>query len=167
MGMLTRIERLKGICDFEQAISLCNNANILGVVAGAGVNGAPLNGNCSPAQFVGYITQPSEYLAALDVFVQASHSEGLSLALLEAARSGAPIVATNVGATGCAFRDGEEALLIPANDPKLLADSISLLHDDPDFARRLGAAARKRFEECYQIERMNEAYLKALQKRAR
>jgi len=33
-----------------------------------------------------------------------------------------------------------------------------MLYHDPDLARRLGEAARTRFEECYQIELMNEAY---------
>jgi glycosyltransferase involved in cell wall biosynthesis len=160
VGMLTRIENAKGICEFQQAISLSRNANILWAVAGAGPDGTLPKASPSPAQFIGYITEPGEYLAALDVFVQASHSEGLSLALLEAARSALPIVATKVGATERTLRDGKEALLIPAKDPKLLADSILMLYQDSDLARRLGEAARTRFEECYNIERMNEAYLR-------
>ncbi len=160
VGMLARITKPKGIQEFEQAISLCNKANIVWVVAGAEANGTRIVEQSSPAQFVGYINRPSEYLAALDVFVQASYSEGLSLSLLEAARSALPIVATNVGATECAFRDGKEAVLIPAKDPKRLAESIEMIYDDPCLGRRLGEAARRRFEECYQIERMSEAYLR-------
>ena len=159
VGMLTRITDSKGICEFEQAISLIKNAKIVWTVAGARANGT-LSAKPSQAQFIGYISQPRDYLAALDVFVQASHSEGLSLALLEAARCALPIVATKVGATECAVRDGKEALLIPAKDPKRLADSISMLYQDPDLARRLGEAARTRFEDCYNIQRMNEAYLR-------
>jgi glycosyltransferase involved in cell wall biosynthesis len=158
VGMLTRIEKQKGISEFDEALSLINNANIVGAVAGTGSHVHLSIKKPSHAQFVGYSMSPHEYLAALDVFVQASYSEGLSLALLEAARGALPIVATSVGATECAFRDGKEALLIPAKDPKRLADSISMLYHDPDLARRLGEAARTRFEECYQIELMNEAY---------
>jgi glycosyltransferase involved in cell wall biosynthesis len=162
VGMLTRITKQKGIREFEQANSLAGNPNILWVVAGAVADATLLiKGHTQhDAQFIDYMIQPGEYLAALDVFIQASHSEGLSLALLEAARYALPIVATKVGATECTFRDGKEALLIPANDPQRLADSISLLYDDPCLARRLGQAARRRFEECYQIERMNDAYLR-------
>ena len=160
VGMLARITKPKGVQEFEQAVSLCNQENIVWVIAGAEANGAKLVEQGSPAQYVGYINRPSEYLAALDVFVQASYSEGLSLSLLEAARGALPIVATNVGATECAFRDGQEALLIPAKDPKRLADSISMLYADRCLAQRLGEAARRRFEECYQIERMSEAYLR-------
>jgi glycosyltransferase involved in cell wall biosynthesis len=161
VGMLTRIEKQKGIAEFDEALTLINNAKIVGAVAGAGSNVEPPSiEKTSHVQFVGYSMSPHEYLAALDVFVQASYSEGLSLALLEAARSSLPIVATSVGATECAFRNGKEALLIPAKDPKRLTDSISMLYNDPELARRLGEAARARFEECYQIERMNEAYSK-------
>lgn len=161
VGMLTRITKQKGIDEFEHANSLAGNPNILWVVAGA-VADAPLSikeHRQRDVQFIDYMIQSGEYLAALDVFVQASHSEGLSLALLEAARYALPIVATKVGATECTFRDGKEGLLIPAKNPKRLADSISMLYDDPHLARRLGEAARRRFEECYQIERMNDAYL--------
>jgi glycosyltransferase involved in cell wall biosynthesis len=161
VGMLTRITKEKGIAEFEHANSLAGNPNILWVVAGATPNAmlSIKEPTESGAQFMNYMIQPGGYLAALDVFVQASYSEGLSLALLEAARYALPIVATKVGATECAFRDGKEALLIPAKDPKRLADSISMLYDNPDLARRLGEAARRRFEACYQIERMNDAYL--------
>ena len=161
VGMLTRITKAKGVSEFEDAISLAGNANIVWAVAGAEPNVASQSARrSSRAQFVGYVAPPREYLAALDVFVQASHSEGLSLALLEAARSALPIVATKVGATECAFKDGKEALLVPARDPKRLAESVLMLYDDRDRARQLGEAARRRFEECYQIERMNEAYLR-------
>ena len=160
VGMLTRITNSKGIYEFQRASSLCRNANILWTVAGTGPNGTLTIARRSRAQFMGYLAEPGEYLAALDVFVQASHSEGLSIALLEAARNALPIVATKVGATESALRDGKEALLIPAKDPKLLADSISMLYQESDLARRLGEAARTRFEECYNIEQMNEAYLR-------
>jgi glycosyltransferase involved in cell wall biosynthesis len=161
VGMLTRITKQKGIGEFGQANFLAGNPKILWVVAGAMPNATlSITEHTQPnAQFINYMVQPGEYLAALDIFVQASYSEGLSLALLEAARYALPIVATKVGATECAFRDGKEALLIPAKDPKRLADRISILYDNPDLARRLGAAARRRFEGCYQIERMNDAYL--------
>lgn len=162
VGMLTRITKQKGIGEFEHANSLAGNPNILWVVAGAVADASLAVKEHTPrgVQFIEYLTEPGEYLAAIDIFVQASHSEGLSLALLEAARYALPIVATKVGATECTFRDGKEALLIPANDPRRLADSISLLYENPGLARRLGEAARKRFEECYQVERMNEAYLR-------
>ena len=160
VGMLTRITKQKGIGEFEHASALVGKRNTLWVVAGAASDGTlSIKEHTQPnVQFIDYMIRPGEYLAALDVFVQASHSEGLSLALLEAARYALPIVATKVGATEYAFRDGKEALLIPAKDPKRLADNISMLYDNPHLARRLGEAARKRFEKCYQIERMNEAY---------
>ena len=161
VGMLTRITKQKGIYEFTCAKSLAANPNILWVVAGGAAGATPAIKEHAQhdVQFLDYMIEPGEYLAALDLFVQASYSEGLSLALLEAARYALPIVATKVGATECTFRDDKEALLIPAKDPKGLADSILMLYDNPHLARRLGEAARRRFEECYQIERMNEAYL--------
>ena len=81
-----------------------------------------------------------EYRAA-DVVVTPSRWDGLSLALLEAMASGAPIVASDVNGSESL---GDAGVIVPPDDPQALADAIDdLLHDAP--ARlRLGAAARAR-----------------------
>ena len=65
-------------------------------------------------------TFPRSDLVALfvssDIFVFPSHSEGASLALLEAMAGGLPIVTTPVGAAPDLLRDGESALFVGAGD---------------------------------------------------
>ncbi len=109
--------------------------------------------------YAGYIEQSEGYLAGLDVYVQASHAEGLSLALLEAMRAGCAIVATDVGATRAAVTDGESALLVPARQPAALRDALLTLRRDPELRRRLGCAARARFERDFHIRRQHQSYL--------
>ena len=55
-------------------------------------------------------------VAAFDVAVQASRTEGLPNALLEAASAGRPIVATAAGGSGEIVLDGETGLLVPVED---------------------------------------------------
>jgi glycosyltransferase involved in cell wall biosynthesis len=62
--------------------------------------------------------------------------------LLEAAASGVPIVATNVGGTREILVDDRSARLVPAGDARVLAAAIAELHDDPEKRRRFGDAAR-------------------------
>ena len=81
-----------------------------------------------------------EYRAA-DVVVTPSRWDGLSLALLEAMASGAPIVASDVNGSESL---GDSGVIVPPDDPQALADAIDELLQDASARLRLGAAARAR-----------------------
>jgi glycogen synthase len=80
----------------------------------------------------------------MDLFVQASDTEGLPNAILEAAAAGLPIVATAVGGTQEILTSEVDALLVPRSDVPRLADAIGRLADDPILRERLGHGARAR-----------------------
>jgi glycosyltransferase involved in cell wall biosynthesis len=82
--------------------------------------------------------------AGFDIAVQASESEGLPNAILEAAAAGLPIVATAVGGTPEVIEDGRTGLLVEPRDPLALAAAIDRLAEDPGARRRLGEAAAVR-----------------------
>jgi glycosyltransferase involved in cell wall biosynthesis len=88
-----------------------------------------------------------ELLAAADVFVLPSTSEGLPMAMLEAMSWGLAIVATAVGGVPDVATDGEDAIVVAPGEPELLAAGIVALAADPERRRRLGRAARARAEE--------------------
>jgi glycosyltransferase involved in cell wall biosynthesis len=97
-------------------------------------------------------------LAAADVFVLPSLSEGLPLALLEAMTARCPIVAADVGEVRAALDDGRVGLLVPAGNPTSLAAALARLITDPNEAQRLGAAAARRAAAEYGFSRMTERY---------
>jgi glycosyltransferase involved in cell wall biosynthesis len=103
------------------------------------------------------------FLAGLDVAVLPSRAEGMSNALLEYMAAGRAIVATAVGGNRELVRDGVHGLLVPAGDAGALARAVGRLLDDSDLPRRLGAAARRRAQECYSrgamVRRFEELYL--------
>jgi glycosyltransferase involved in cell wall biosynthesis len=107
---------------------------------------------------LGYRSDVADVLAAADVFVMPSHSEGLPLALLEAMLAGRAIVATDVGGVPEAVRDGREALLVPPAEHGPLALALQGLLDDPDLRERLAASARRRAETRYTIAAMTDEY---------
>lgn len=82
------------------------------------------------------------YLRALDVFVLASEWEGLPLAVLEAMTLGVPALATAVGGTPEAIREGETGWLVPPKDARALAERIADVASDPPRLARVAAAAR-------------------------
>ena len=109
--------------------------------------------------FVGYVDGSTAFLPAIDIFVQPSWSEGLSLALLEAARAAIPMVATRVGATDWAVRDSVEATLINAGDSFALAEGVMRLAHNQSRRESMGKAARQRFDEALNIDAMQRTYL--------
>jgi L-malate glycosyltransferase len=92
----------------------------------------------------GFREDATRVMAAFDVFVLASHYEGLPLALMEALVLGVPVVATRVGGIPEGVTDGQEGLLVPPSRPDLLAHAIETLVSDPDLRARMSEAAADR-----------------------
>src|SRR5207249_10181162 len=76
-------------------------------------------------------------LAAADVFVLPSLSEGLPLALLEAMFAGCPIVASDVGEIRTVLANGDAGMLVPPGDAPALAAALRGLLESPIHARQL------------------------------
>lgn len=109
-------------------------------------------------RFVGERTNVSELLPGLDAFLMPSLTEGHSIALLEAAAAGLPIVATDVGGNPEIVAPDHSGLLVPPGDPAAIAAALERLTDDPELARRLGANARAWVLANVSVEAMADAY---------
>ena len=97
-------------------------------------------------------------LAAADLFVLPSLSEGLPLALLEAMFAGCPIVASDVGQVRVALNNGAAGILVEPGDSSALADALDRLLSNPAEARRLGALASLHAAGEYDLSRMVQRY---------
>ena len=109
--------------------------------------------------FLGFHRDMPQLLNTLDIFVLASLTEGLGVALLEAACAGRPIVATSVGGIPEIIKDGETGLLVPPADSRSLAEKLAHLIEHPEQGRRLGANASAFVRERFSVERMLESYI--------
>lgn len=81
------------------------------------------------------------WMAAGDVFVLPSLSEGLPTVVCEAMNVGLPVVATAVDGTPEIVRDGETGLLVAPRDPVALANALARVIENPDVAATMAARA--------------------------
>jgi glycosyltransferase involved in cell wall biosynthesis len=95
-------------------------------------------------------------IAAFDISVLSTHSEGLPLVIMEAMAQGKPVVATRVGGIPEIIKDGETGLLCShEDDAQLAARLLSLLEDDR-LARKIGEAGRLFVKANFSKERFTE-----------
>jgi glycosyltransferase involved in cell wall biosynthesis len=105
-------------------------------------------------RFDGGVTNLRQHLAAADIFVLPSRSEGFSNAIIEAMASSLPVVATDVGGNGEAVKDGITGFLVPPEDPGALSAAILVLLSDPIQAKAMGGAGRNLVVEKFTTEAM-------------
>ncbi|HLQ23811.1 MAG TPA: glycosyltransferase, partial [Gemmatimonadales bacterium] len=115
-------------------------------------------GISSQVHLLGLRSDVANLLAAADVFVLPSLSEGLPLALLEAMLAGRPIVASDVGEIRSVLANGYAGRLVPPGDAAALAGAVGELLDSPAEAKALGERAAGRAAAEYTVERMTERY---------
>ena len=116
--------------------------------------------------FTGMRLDTPEMLSAMDVFVLPSYREGFPRSVMEASAMGVPVVTTNVRGCREAVVDGTTGVVVPVRDAVRLADAIGRLLCDPQMARTLGEAGRRKalseFDENQKFRTIHEAYLSKL-----
>lgn len=91
---------------------------------------------------LGYLDEPAPMLAALDLHVLPSLTEGLGTVTAQAMALGVPVIATAVGGSSALIVDGVTGVLVPAGDADAIAEAMLRLLGDPGHARSLADAGR-------------------------
>jgi len=103
-------------------------------------------------QSVGWLSQddlPGHYRAADICVVPSWVQEAWAIVATEAMAAGRPVVASRVGGLQFQVVEGATGFLVEPGNAAELADRIEYLLDHPDLRRRMGLAARERFEREY------------------
>jgi glycosyltransferase involved in cell wall biosynthesis len=103
-----------------------------------------------------------EYMAASDVFVLPSLSEGFPVTVVEAMASGLPIVATDVRGLSEIIKNGENGFLVEPKNSIEIAEKVLLLLEDDELRRRISRNNKeevKRYSWENIVENLEEVYL--------
>lgn len=103
------------------------------------------------------------YFAAADVIVLPSLAEATSIVALESFAAGKPVVATEVGGLP-EIVDSYVGAVVRAKSIFQLADSISMLLNDPQKAKKLGLNARTYVENYHSWKKVSAHYLELFEK---
>jgi len=115
------------------------------IIAGSGEDEEKLKltaksyGLADRVNFLGHIDHfhLPRVLKTADVFVRASRSEGFGNVFVEAMAAGLPVVGTTVGGIVDFIKDRETGLLVPPDNARELAQSISELKQDSTLRQLL------------------------------
>lgn len=155
IGWVGRLDRKKRVEDFLRAAALVRAAEPAArflVIGGPdafmpdyaaelralatvlGIDGA--------LSFLGDRPDVPRLLAALDAFAWLSRGEGMPHVIAEAGVAALPVVATPDNGALQQVEDGKTGLLVPHEDPVVLAAALLRLVREPPLRRRLGTALR-------------------------
>ena len=97
--------------------------------------------------FAGYKENVGGYLKSFDIFVLASHLEGLGTSILDAQALGLPVVACASGGIPEAVFDKENGLLVEKKNSLALAKALLKLVRDESLRAKLGKKAKETVRE--------------------
>ncbi|RGP45261.1 hypothetical protein BTW32_25760 [Bacillus thuringiensis] len=109
---------------------------------------------CDRVIFVGNRDDIPEMLAQSQIFILTSNWEGLPLSVIEAMRSGLPVIASNVGGLGELVQDGKNGFLVEKGNKSMLREKITVLIENFELRERMGLSGRRRYIENFTFEKM-------------
>lgn len=113
--------------------------------------------------FWGYQQKVGEYIAAADILLLASDTEGLPGVVLEAGYFGVPTVSTEVGGIREALEDGVSGFITEKNVEELVEKADLLLRDE-DLRNRFGNVAKDKVMNDFNVKKIAEQYIEFFKK---
>lgn len=105
---------------------------------------------------LGFRDDIPDLMNASNVLIHAARQEPFGRVLLEAASSGLPIIASDVGGTPELLSNEQHALLFPAGNLPELKQLLQRLMNDAELRTRLSANSRSRIVEMFTVQKAAE-----------
>lgn len=162
IGMVARLDAIKDHDTLLQALSLVRlqvpDCELW--MVGDGVRRVTLEdqarrlGIADKVKFLGNRSDIPELLGQMDVYAfSTTRAEGFGIALTEAMAAGVAIVASDVPACREVLGNGEAGIIVPPEDATKLAEAIVELLQNQELRANIYAAAARRVQREYSIER--------------
>jgi glycosyltransferase involved in cell wall biosynthesis len=165
VGPLNFPMKVEGVIRLAQAMARVRGTYLTArlLVVGDGAHRGDLEAACERAgvsdivRITGYLKDVTVPLAAAAIYCQMTLQDACPISLLEAMRSGKPIVAARTGGIPEIVADGVDGLLVDV-EPDAIATALSRLLDHPAEAAALGHAAAARARRDFTWDRVAAQY---------
>jgi glycosyltransferase involved in cell wall biosynthesis len=165
VALFGRIVPWKGQKEFVLAMisAMQDNPRLVGVLVGDVSDGGERyhdevkrmigdSGMKDRFRLTGYVEHVTPLYAAMDIVVHASvDPEPCGMVIMEGMAAGKPVVAADAGGPSELVRNGVDGYLVPPANPDAMADAIRRLATAPEARATMGAAARQRARELYDV----------------
>ena len=110
--------------------------------------------------FTGYKSNPTNFLAIMDVFLLPSLSEGTSITLLEAMSIGKPCIVTNAGGNPEIVEHMKTGLVVANDNEQELTEAMLSISQSSNLYVKLSDNAKPRFDTHFHASQMFDSYSK-------
>ena len=160
IGSSAGTDNVKGWLDMVEGVSLLapeQRARFHLLIAGdipeaVKVSQVQALGMTAQVSFLGLLDDVRPYLACCDMGYVLSYQEALSYACRELMGLGLPVLITNVGGLPENVAHGEQGWVVPKQNPLAIAQVLRDILSDPTCLQRLGAQARLRAEQEFNMQ---------------
>lgn len=171
--LIARLLREKGIVEFvDAALELKSRKPDLEFQLVGGADSNP--GSFSSAQiraweetgaikWAGEVDDVTDWIRQASVFVLPSYREGVPRSTQEAMAMGRAVVSTDVPGCRETVDVGVNGFLVPAKDPKALAEAMWKFVQEPALISKMGRASRQIAEQRFDVRKINDRIFSALE----
>ncbi|GGA84398.1 glycosyl transferase [Neiella marina] len=168
LGTVARMDPIKNHKMMLEAVAkvTANHPNTVFLLVGDGDERANIEGWIEQLELQdrvilpGYQSDPSHYMALMDIFLLSSLSEGTSMTLLEAMSLGKPCVVTDAGGNPEIIADQVNGFVTTNDSGDEFAAAIDKILADESIFKQFQQASKTRFTSRYQASSMIEQYNK-------
>lgn len=114
--------------------------------------------------FTGFVSDIAPWCNIMDLALNASLAEALSLAICEGMSLKKPAVVSDFGGNPEVITDGENGLIVPTGDSAAIADAIARIIDSPELYEKLAAGAIDRYRRDFTSRVMTEKVMALYEK---
>ncbi len=167
IGILARLDPVKGLDIFLKGAQLIlkKYPSTKFLIAGEGDLKSSLKklskelGIAESVFFLGWVTDPYEFMSAVDIPVLTSISESFSYTILESAMLKKTAVSSNVGGISDLIDHGENGFLFEPKDYKMLAEYILKLIENKELRKTMGLKLYEKASLKFSLDKMVETQL--------
>lgn len=106
-----------------------------------------------------YSSDLIKQLQQTDIFIHPSYIDNSPNSICEAQYMGIPVIACNVGGVASLINDKQDGILVPANDPYLIASYVKELKEDLALYRSISLQARETAKKRHSSENITRTLL--------